>query len=66
MMKDGVKIINLSRADLVNIADLKAALESGKVSRYVTDFPTEESINAVSYTHLDVYKRQGHTGLRNI
>ena len=55
MMKDGVKIINLSRADLVNIADLKAALESGKVSRYVTDFPTEESINVpgiVAIPHL--------------
>ncbi|MBQ7296204.1 MAG: 3-phosphoglycerate dehydrogenase [Clostridia bacterium] len=44
-MKDGVKIINLSRADLVNVADLKAALASGKVSCYVTDFPTEETIN---------------------
>ena len=44
-MKDGVKIINLSRADLVNVPDLKAALASGKVSCYVTDFPTEETIN---------------------
>lgn len=44
-MKDGVKIINLSRADLVNVADLKEALKSGKVSCYVTDFPTEETIN---------------------
>lgn len=46
-MKDGVKIINLSRADLVHNADLKAAIASGKVSRYVTDFPTEETINTV-------------------
>ena len=44
-MKDGVKIINLSRADLVNNDDIKEALESGKVSCYVTDFPTEETIN---------------------
>lgn len=44
-MKDGVKIINLSRADLVNVADLKEALASGKVSCYVTDFPTEDTIN---------------------
>ena len=44
-MKDGVKIINLSRADLVNNADIKEAIESGKVSCYVTDFPTEETIN---------------------
>ena len=47
-MKDGVKIINLSRADLVNAADLTAALEAGKVSRYVTDFPTEEILKAPS------------------
>ena len=44
-MKDGVKIVNLSRADLVNVADIKEALASGKVSCYVTDFPTEETIN---------------------
>lgn len=55
MMKDGVKIINLSRADLVNAADLKAALESGKVSAYVTDFPTEEILGVngvVAIPHL--------------
>ncbi len=43
-MKDGVRILNLSRADLVNIEDMKKALESGKVASYVTDFPTEDSI----------------------
>ena len=47
-MKDGVKIINLARADLVNAAELTVALESGKVSRYVTDFPTEDILNAPS------------------
>ena len=55
MMKDGVKIINLSRADLVNAADLKAALESGKVSSYVTDFPTEDILGVkgvVAIPHL--------------
>ncbi len=54
-MRDGVKIINLSRADLVNIEDMKAALESGKVSAYVTDFPTEDSINTkgiITIPHL--------------
>ncbi len=44
LMKDGVKIINLSRADLVNAADLKEAIAAGKVSAYVTDFPTPEVI----------------------
>ncbi len=54
-MKDGVKIINLARADLVNAADMKAALESGKVSAYVTDFPTDETAGmkgAVTIPHL--------------
>lgn len=54
-MKNGVKIINLSRADLVNAADLKAAIAEGKVSAYVTDFPTEEIINVpgvVAIPHL--------------
>lgn len=54
-MKDGVRIINLSRADLVNAQDLRAALESGKVASYVTDFPTEEIIgapHAVTIPHL--------------
>ena len=54
-MKNGVKIINLSRADLVNAAELKVALADGKVSAYVTDFPTEEVINTpgvVAIPHL--------------
>ncbi len=54
-MKDGVRILNLSRADLVNIADLKAALQTGKVAAYVTDFPTEESVatpGIVAIPHL--------------
>lgn len=54
-MKNGVKIINLSRADLVCAADLKVAMENGKVSAYVTDFPTEEILaipGAVAIPHL--------------
>ena len=39
MMKDGVKILNFARDVLVNDEDMKEALASGKVSRYVTDFP---------------------------
>lgn len=40
-MKDGVRIINTARAELVNSDDIKAAIESGKVTAYVTDFPNE-------------------------
>lgn len=39
MMKDGVKILNFSRDSLVIDEDMIEALESGKVGRYVTDFP---------------------------
>ena len=55
IMKDGVRIINLARADLVASADVKAALESGKVASYVTDFPTEETVGVegiVAIPHL--------------
>lgn len=52
IMKDGVKIINLARADLVNATDMKKALADKKVSVYVTDFPTEETV--------------GETGIINI
>lgn len=54
-MKDGVRIINLARTELVNASDLKEALASGKVASYVTDFPTEEIVGvegAVLIPHL--------------
>lgn len=38
-MKDGVRIINLARGELVDDEAMLAALESGKAARYVTDFP---------------------------
>ncbi|MDD4120516.1 MAG: 3-phosphoglycerate dehydrogenase [Clostridia bacterium] len=44
-MKDGVILINMSRAELVSIQDLSAALENGKVRKYVVDFPTDSSID---------------------
>ena len=54
-MKDGVRIINLARADLVDAAAIREALESGKVAAYVTDFPTPNSVNmrnTVNIPHL--------------
>ena len=54
-MKPGVRIINLARADLVNAADLKAAIADGKIASYVTDFPTEDTIGVkgiVTIPHL--------------
>lgn len=54
-MKDGVHLLNFSRAELADFADLAQALESGKIASYVTDFPTEEVLNmknAVVVPHL--------------
>ena len=55
-MKDGVRILNLARADLVASADMLAALEAGKVAKYVVDFPTADMIgkhkNIVAIPHL--------------
>lgn len=42
MMKDGVKFMNFARGGLVNDDDMKAAIASGKVAAYVTDFPSAD------------------------
>lgn len=55
MMKDGVRLINLSRGDLVNTADLKEAVKEGKVASYVTDFPSADIVNVeniIAMPHL--------------
>lgn len=54
-MKTGVRIVNLSRAALVNDDDLIAALDVGKVACYVTDFPNNKVTlmkNVVAIPHL--------------
>ncbi|MBO4856876.1 MAG: NAD(P)-binding domain-containing protein [Bacilli bacterium] len=53
--KDGVIIVNAARDALVNDDDMKEALASGKVRRYVTDFPNYKSANTdgvVAISHL--------------
>ncbi|MBR4057201.1 MAG: phosphoglycerate dehydrogenase [Oscillospiraceae bacterium] len=45
-MKQGVRIINLARAELVNDNAMLEALENGSVSRYVTDFPNDMTAHA--------------------
>ena len=54
-MKDGVRILNYSRADLCNSEDVLAAIESGKVSTYVTDFATDNLLGVdgvITMPHL--------------
>jgi D-3-phosphoglycerate dehydrogenase len=55
LMKKGARIINLARGGLVNEADIIAALETDKLSAYVTDFPTAELLackRAICIPHL--------------
>ena len=54
-MKDGVVVLNFARDLLVNDADMKEALESGKVKKYVTDFPNPDVVkmpNVIATPHL--------------
>ena len=54
-MKDGVRVVNLARGELVDDAAMMAALQSGKVARYVTDFPNNTitlAPNVVPIPHL--------------
>ena len=44
-MKDGVIILNFARDLLVDDDAMAEALKSGKVARYVTDFPNEKTAN---------------------
>ena len=54
-MKNGVRIINESRAEVVDDVAITRALESGKVAKYVTDFPNEAILkapNVIAMPHL--------------
>jgi len=54
-MNDGVRILNFSRGDLVDSDDIIAAVKSGKVGCYVTDFPNEAQLdveNIITIPHL--------------
>lgn len=54
-MKDGVRILNFARGELVNDADIIATIENKKVARYVTDFPNANTIGVdgiVAIPHL--------------
>ncbi len=54
-MKNGVCLLNLSRAELIDTPALIEAVKCGKITRYVTDFPTDETVgigNIVTIPHL--------------
>lgn len=55
LMKDGVVILNFSRDSLVNDDAIEKALQSGKVAKYVTDFPNARTANmdhVIAFPHL--------------
>ena len=54
-MRDGVRIINESRAEVVDDEAMTEALKSGKVAKYVTDFPNQvilKAPNVIAMPHL--------------
>jgi len=60
-MKDGVIIVNFARDSLVDEIALTAALQSGHVRRYVTDFANSVSTqmpNAIITSHLGASTRE--------
>lgn len=64
MMKDGVKILNFARGGLVDHVDLKDAIESGKVAKYITDFPDKDCLeldNVISIPHLGASTKESET-----
>lgn len=51
-MKDGARILNFARGELVKGADMAEAVTSGKIGAYVTDFPSDEVIGVENVTAL--------------
>lgn len=54
-MENGTRLLNFARGGLVDNNALKAAIASGKIACYVTDFPSEETLgmdNVINIPHL--------------
>lgn len=54
-MKDGARVLNFARGELVDIDAMKTALASGKIAKYVVDFPSSEALNVdgiIAIPHL--------------
>jgi D-3-phosphoglycerate dehydrogenase len=54
-IKEGAQLINLARGELVDEGSVVAALDSGKLTRYIADFPSEALIaheQVILFPHL--------------
>ncbi len=51
-MKDGIRILNFARGELVDSKSIIDALASGKAAAYVTDFPTDEQLGVDGVTAI--------------
>ena len=54
-MKDGVKLLNFARNGLIDEEAVKEALNSGKIAKYITDFPHDDIANVegvIALPHL--------------
>ena len=55
LMKDGAVVLNMARGELVNVSAVKEALATGKLRKYVVDFPNADCINTpgiIAIPHL--------------
>lgn len=55
LAKPGMRLLNFARGELVNLDDLKEALETGQVAKYICDFPCQASLNlpnTINIPHL--------------
>lgn len=64
MMKPGVRLLNFARGGLVDLDALEEAINTGRVARYVTDFPNEKTLrmkNVISIPHLGASTMESET-----
>jgi D-3-phosphoglycerate dehydrogenase len=64
IMKRGVRILNFARGELVNNQDMLDAIKSGKVGKYITDFPEDEILdvkNIIAIPHLGASTEESET-----
>ena len=57
LMKDGARLLNFARGDLVVNEDLLEAVETGKLSKYITDFAAQELLEKIILLYYHTQER---------